>query len=186
MTVNGWMQILFFHGDYFRHNEAARQLHVSCLRGRPAAVAAPVRTPREVDLQAMRRGSEGAARLETVRAGDADLQRHHVVRHLRHRTIATYVAAESRRTLALSPADLAFNTASSFTTNTNWQAYGGESTMSYLTQMAGLAWHNFISVAVGIGVMMALTRGITYRSQTGRSEDARQFLGRSGSVSSPS
>src|SRR5437764_7269837 len=46
------------------------------------------------------------------------------------------------------PADLAFGTASSFTTNTNWQAYGGESTMSYLTQMAGLAWHNFISVGV--------------------------------------
>ncbi len=39
--------------------------------------------------------------------------------------------------------DLAFNTAASFTTNTNWQAYGGESTMSYLTQMAGLAFHNF-------------------------------------------
>lgn len=61
------------------------------------------------------------------------------------------------------PADLAFNTAASFTTNTNWQAYGGESTMSYLTQMAGLAWHNFISAAAGIGVMLALARGLTYR-----------------------
>ena len=77
------------------------------------------------------------------------------------------------------PADLAFSTASSFTTNTNWQAYGGESTMSYLTQMAGLAWHNFISVGVGIGVMMALARGLTYRLRAGRAEDARQFLGRS-------
>jgi potassium-transporting ATPase potassium-binding subunit len=46
-------------------------------------------------------------------------------------------------------ADLAFNTAASFTTNTNWQAYSGESTMSYLTQMAGLAWHNFISALPG-------------------------------------
>ena len=61
------------------------------------------------------------------------------------------------------PADLAFNTAASFTTNTNWQAYSGESTMSYLTQMAGLAWHNFISAAVGIGIALALARGITYR-----------------------
>ena len=61
------------------------------------------------------------------------------------------------------PADLAFNTAASFTTNTNWQAYTGESTMSYLTQMAGLAWHNFISAAVGIGIALALARGITYR-----------------------
>ena len=62
-------------------------------------------------------------------------------------------------------ADLAFGTASSFTTNTNWQAYGGETTMSYLTQMAGLAWHNFISAAAGIGVMMAIARGLTYRCQ---------------------
>ena len=65
------------------------------------------------------------------------------------------------------PADLAFGTASSFTTNTNWQAYGGESTMSYLTQMAGLAWHNFISVGVGIGVMLVIARGLTYRLQPG-------------------
>jgi K+-transporting ATPase ATPase A chain len=59
------------------------------------------------------------------------------------------------------PADLAFNTAASFTTNTNWQAYTGESTMSYLTQMAGLAWHNFTSAAVGIGVALAVSRGLT-------------------------
>jgi potassium-transporting ATPase potassium-binding subunit len=63
------------------------------------------------------------------------------------------------------PADLAFGTAASFTTNTNWQAYGGETTMSYLTQMAGLAWHNFISAAAGIGVMLAIARGLTYRLQ---------------------
>jgi K+-transporting ATPase ATPase A chain len=59
---------------------------------------------------------------------------------------------------------LAFNTAVSFTTNTNWQAYAGESTMSYLTQMAGLAWHNFTSAAAGIGVALALARGLTRRS----------------------
>ncbi len=63
--------------------------------------------------------------------------------------------------LAAVPADLAFNTAVSFTTNTNWQNYGGESTMSYLTQMAGLAWHNFTSAAVGIGIALALARGLT-------------------------
>jgi K+-transporting ATPase ATPase A chain len=58
---------------------------------------------------------------------------------------------------------LAFNTAASFTTNTNWQSYGGESTMSYLTQMAGLAWHNFMSAAAGIGIALALARGLTRR-----------------------
>src|SRR5262245_36556103 len=65
------------------------------------------------------------------------------------------------QTLPAVPADLAFNTAASFTTNTNWQAYAGESTMSYLTQMAGLAWNNFTSAAAGIGVAMALARGLT-------------------------
>ncbi len=54
-----------------------------------------------------------------------------------------------------------FNTAASFTTNTNWQGYVGEATMSYLSQMAGLAWHNFISAAAGIAIAVALARGIT-------------------------
>ena len=55
---------------------------------------------------------------------------------------------------------LAFGTAASFTTNTNWQAYSGESTMSYFTQMAGLAYHNFTSAAVGIAIAIAVIRGI--------------------------
>jgi K+-transporting ATPase ATPase A chain len=62
---------------------------------------------------------------------------------------------------------LAFNTAASFVTNTNWQAYSGESTMSHLTQMAGLAVQNFLSAAVGIAVAVALIRGFT-RSKTDR------------------
>ncbi|MGZ3592673.1 MAG: potassium-transporting ATPase subunit KdpA [Syntrophales bacterium] len=61
------------------------------------------------------------------------------------------------------PPDLAFNTASSFTTNTNWQAYSGESTMSYFVQMAGLAFHNFVSAATGIALAVAFIRGIARR-----------------------
>jgi K+-transporting ATPase ATPase A chain len=61
------------------------------------------------------------------------------------------------------PPYLAFNTAVSFTTNTNWQAYGGESTVSYLTQMAGLAYHNFVSAAAGIALAVAFVRGIARR-----------------------
>ena len=61
--------------------------------------------------------------------------------------------------------DLAFNTAASFTTNTNWQNYAGESTMSYLTQMAGLAYHNFASAAVGIALAIAFVRGIARREK---------------------
>jgi potassium-transporting ATPase potassium-binding subunit len=60
---------------------------------------------------------------------------------------------------AVAPA-LAFNTAASFSTNTNWQNYGGESTMSYFTQMAGLAYHNFASAGVGIALAIAVIRGI--------------------------
>ena len=61
------------------------------------------------------------------------------------------------------PEHLAFNTAASFTTNTNWQAYSGETTMSYFTQMAGLAFHNFISAATGIALAIAFIRGIARR-----------------------
>jgi K+-transporting ATPase ATPase A chain len=61
------------------------------------------------------------------------------------------------------PPVLAFNTAASFTTNTNWQAYTGEATMSYLTQMAGLAFHNFVSAAAGIALAVAFIRGIAQR-----------------------
>jgi K+-transporting ATPase ATPase A chain len=82
--------------------------------------------------------------------------------------LATYGFERLQHVLPLNPQalpavapDLAFNTASSFTTNTNWQAYVGEATMSYLTQMAGLAWHNFISAAAGIAVAIALARSLT-------------------------
>jgi K+-transporting ATPase ATPase A chain len=71
------------------------------------------------------------------------------------------------------PPDLAFNTAASFTSNTNWQSYAGESTMSYLSQMAGLAWHNFTSAAAGLGVALALARGLTRR----RGPDAPRTIG---------
>src|SRR5207245_6216780 len=61
------------------------------------------------------------------------------------------------------PPALSFNTAVSFLTNTNWQNYAGESTMSHLTQMAGLAFHNFVSAACGAAVAIALIRGLVRR-----------------------
>ena len=63
----------------------------------------------------------------------------------------------------ITPEHLAFNTAASFTTNTNWQAYSGETVMSYFTQMAGLAFHNFASAATGIVLAIAFIRGIARR-----------------------
>jgi len=81
--------------------------------------------------------------------------------------IVTYAIERLQNLLPLNPQglaavgpDLAWNTAASFTTNTNWQSYTPETTMSYLTQMAGLATHNFWSAAVGIVVAVALIRGI--------------------------
>ena len=79
----------------------------------------------------------------------------------------TYAILRLQRLLPLNPQrlgpvneHLAFNTAVSFTTNTNWQFYGGESTMSYFSQMVALAFHNFVSAAAGIAVAAALVRGI--------------------------
>jgi len=84
--------------------------------------------------------------------------------------IVTYAFQRLQHLLPLNPQHFgavepgsAFNTAASFATNTNWQGYSGESTMSYLTQMAGLAWHNFTSAAAGICVALALGRGFTRR-----------------------
>ncbi len=66
--------------------------------------------------------------------------------------------------MAAVPPELAFNTAVSFTTNTNWQNYAGESTMSYFTQMAGLAVQNFVSAAAGMAISVALIRAFARRS----------------------
>ncbi|MBV9719919.1 MAG: potassium-transporting ATPase subunit KdpA [Candidatus Eremiobacteraeota bacterium] len=82
-----------------------------------------------------------------------------------------YVLLRTQKWLPFNPAhvdnmapDLAWNTAVSFTTNTNWQFYSGETAMSYLAQMAGLAWHNFVSAAVGIAIAVAVVRGLVRTS----------------------
>jgi K+-transporting ATPase ATPase A chain len=77
--------------------------------------------------------------------------------------LQNYLPLNPQHLGALSP-DLAFNTAVSFTTNTNWQSYGGESTMSYLSQMVALVIHNFASGATGIAIAAALVRGLSRHS----------------------
>src|SRR5450631_573914 len=74
-----------------------------------------------------------------------------------------YLPFNPQKLVGVNPPHLAFNTAASFTTNTNWQAYSGETTMSYFTQMAGLAFHNFASAATGIVLAIAFIRGIARR-----------------------
>jgi K+-transporting ATPase ATPase A chain len=84
---------------------------------------------------------------------------------------ALYTLQRVQSFLPLNPAglsavepDLAFNTAVSFATNTNWQAYGGETTLSYLTQMIGLTVQNFLSAATGMAILIALIRGLARRN----------------------
>ena len=88
--------------------------------------------------------------------------------------VFTYLILRIQQNLPLNPAGmgavpphLAFNTAMSFTTNTNWQSYGGESTLSYFSQMVGLTLHNFLSAAVGIAVAVAVLRGISRKKGKG-------------------
>ncbi|HTP60624.1 MAG TPA: potassium-transporting ATPase subunit KdpA [Burkholderiales bacterium] len=88
--------------------------------------------------------------------------------------VAVYALQRLQDVLPLNPqkmgavsADSSFNTAVSFITNTNWQGYGGESTMSYLTQMLGLGVQNFLSAATGMAVLIALTRGFARRQSNG-------------------
>ncbi|MEA3246146.1 MAG: potassium-transporting ATPase subunit KdpA, partial [Gemmatimonadota bacterium] len=85
--------------------------------------------------------------------------------------VVSYVAFRLQAVLPLNPAHLAavtdrqaFETAASFTTNTNWQSYSGEATLSYLSQMVQLTFHNFVSAAAGMAVAVALARGIARRS----------------------
>lgn len=87
--------------------------------------------------------------------------------------IFTYAILRLQHLLPMNPqglpglsGHLAFNTAVSFTTNTNWQSYGGESTVSYFSQMVGLTFHNFLSAATGIAIAAALVRGIARHSAT--------------------
>jgi K+-transporting ATPase ATPase A chain len=87
--------------------------------------------------------------------------------------IALYALLRMQGSLPLNPEDLpgvkpsmAFNTAASFVTNTNWQSYGGETTLSYLSQMLGLTFQNFVSAAAGMAVLVALIRGLARHSAT--------------------
>ncbi len=112
-----------------------------------------------------RRRARGAA-LDDLRARHAAVQPGRLPGALCSAAAAGMCFRSIRKACRRSPPDLAFNTAVSFVTNTNWQNYGGESTMSYLVQMAGLTVQNFVSAATGIALAVALIRGFARRSAT--------------------
>jgi K+-transporting ATPase ATPase A chain len=159
MTLNGWLQIGFFLLAIF--------LVTPVIGGYMAAVFTSRRTWLDPVLRPIERlvyrltGVDEASEMRWVEYAAALLM-FSIVSMLLLYALQRFQAVlpwNPQGFPSVTPA-LAFNTAVSFATNTNWQAYSGESTMSYLTQMAGLAYHNFVSAAVGISVAIAFIRGI--------------------------
>jgi potassium-transporting ATPase potassium-binding subunit len=165
MTVNGWLQIAFFLGLIFLVTKPMG-IFMARVFSREKTFMDPVLRPLE-------------RLLYRVTGVDEDHEMHwteYAISMLLFSVVSMIVLYAIQRLQgflpfnpqklgAVKPAHLAFNTAASFTTNTNWQAYGGESTMSYFTQMAGLAYHNFVSAAVGLSLAIAFIRGIARRQK---------------------
>src|ERR1700740_1634683 len=163
MTANGWFQILLFLLLVFL---VTKPLGVFMARvfNREKTFMDPVLRPGERLLYRVTRVDENHEMRWTEYAVAMLLfsMVSMVVLYLMER-LQGYLPFNPQKFGAVAPAHLAFNTAASFTTNTNWQAYSGETTMSYFTQMAGLAYHNFVSAAVGILLAIAFIRGIARR-----------------------
>lgn len=166
MTVVGWIQILVFFGLVLAATKPLGSYMHRVFEGdrRPLArVLGPI--------------ERGIYRLCGVDADDEQEAWHYGIALLSFSAfglLVAYLLLRLQGVLPLNPQgfgavppELAWNTAVSFTTNTNWQAYGGESTMSYLTQMVVLTWQNFVSAAAGFGVALALARGLTRPGSAG-------------------
>jgi len=166
MTTNGWLQILFFFALILAVTKPLG-LFMAHVFNREKTFLDPILRPVEwlvykltgVDEKREMHWTEYAAAMLLFSVVSM---------------IVLYLIQRLQGVLPFNPQHLAgvdsaaftgssFNTASSFTTNTNWQSYVPETTMSYLTQMAGLAYHNFASAAVGIALAIAFIRGITRR-----------------------
>jgi K+-transporting ATPase ATPase A chain len=163
MTVNGWFQILVFLALIFL---VTKPLGVFMARvfSRERTFMDPVLRPVErllyrvtgVDENHEMRWTEYAISMLLFSVVSM------LLLYLIER-VQGYLPFNPQKLGAVNPSALAFNTAASFTTNTNWQNYSGEATMSYFTQMAGLAYHNFASAATGIVLAIAFIRGIARR-----------------------
>src|SRR5246127_5703341 len=160
MTINGWLQILFFLFLVFIVTKPVG-IFMTRVFNREKTFMDPVLRPLERLLYRVTRVDENHEMRWTEYAVAMLLfsMVSMVVLYLMER-LQGYLPFNPQKFGAVAPAHLAFNTAASFTTNTNWQAYTGETTMSYLTQVAGLAYHNFASAAAGIALAVAFIRGL--------------------------
>src|SRR3984957_5674047 len=163
MTANGWLQILLFLALVFLVTKPMG-IFMARVFNRERTFMDPVLRPIErllyrvtaVDENHEMRWTEYAISMLLFSLVSM------IVLYLMER-LQGYLPFNPQKLGAVNPPVLAFNTAASFTTNTNWQNYAGETTMSYFTQMAGLAYHNFMSAAVGIVLAIAFIRGIARR-----------------------
>jgi K+-transporting ATPase ATPase A chain len=163
MTINGWLQIIVFLALIFA---VTKPMGVFMARvfSRERTFLDPVLRPIErllyrvtgVDENHEMRWTEYATTM-LLFSGVSMLVLYLIER------VQGVLPFNPQHLTAVLPEHLAWNTAASFTTNTNWQVYVGETTMSYFTQMAGLAYHNFVSAATGIALAVAFIRGIARR-----------------------
>jgi K+-transporting ATPase ATPase A chain len=161
LTANGWVQILFFFLAILAVTAPLGALMHRVLEGKSHVLKRPLGWLERLVYRVS--GVDGHEQTWPTYAFS-------LLAFSALTMLVTYAIQRLQHVLPFNPQKLgpvealsSFNTAASFTTNTNWQGYVGETTMSYLTQMAGLAWHNFLSAAAGIAVAVALARGLTRR-----------------------
>lgn len=163
MTLNGWIQILIFCGIIILLVKPLGGYMTRVFNGERTFLS-PILVPAERGLYRLAGTSEREEQHWTTYT--VSLLLFNLAGFL-----LLYVLQRGQGSLPFNPmgmsnvpADLAFNTTSSFVTNTNWQNYGGESTLSYLTQMAGLTVQNFVSAATGVAIAIALIRAFSRKS----------------------
>jgi K+-transporting ATPase ATPase A chain len=163
LTASGWIQILFFFLAILAVTAPLGAFMHRVLEGESHFLRKPLGWLERLIYKLA--GVDGHEQTWSIYAGS-------LLAFSASTMLVTYAIQRLQHVLPWNPQKLgpvealsSFNTAASFTTNTNWQGYVGETTMSYFSQMAGLAWHNFISAAAGIAIAVALARGITRRGE---------------------
>jgi potassium-transporting ATPase potassium-binding subunit len=164
MTLNGWFQILFFSAAVLLVTKPAGIFMARVFSGEKTFLDRALR-PLERLIYRLTRVDETHEMRWTEYSASMLLFSGVSMLFLYLLQRTQHLLPLNPQKLAAVPPDLAFSTAASFTTNTNWQFYAGEQTMSYLTQMAGLAYHNFASAAVGIALAVAFIRGIARKEK---------------------
>ena len=164
MTVNGWVQILVFCAIVVALVKPLGGYMTRVFEGERTFLSPVLAPGRARPLRARRHQRARGAALADLHRRHAALQPRRLPPALSRCSACRRFCRSTRRAWPRWRPDLAFNTAVSFMTNTNWQNYGGESTLSYLVQMAGLTVQNFVSAATGIALAVALIRGFARAS----------------------